>query len=116
MPIGSDRCQPQQRAAATPNGVADGTRRVLLKTTTSTSLLLVLDAGRDQSTAGLPGDADTILTDEAAEPRHRGADRRRHRHRAAEARQQRWPWRRAHEQTPSLAQLVILAVIPTSPY
>ena len=33
-----------------PSGVADGTRRVLLKTTTSTSLLLVLDAWRDQST------------------------------------------------------------------
>jgi hypothetical protein len=33
-----------------PSGVADGTRTVLLKTTTSTSLLLVLDAGRDQST------------------------------------------------------------------
>ena len=33
-----------------PRGVADGTRRVLLKTTTSTSLLLVLDAWRDQST------------------------------------------------------------------
>jgi hypothetical protein len=47
------RQRPLSAAAAgrcNPNGVADDTRTVLLKTTTSTSLLLVPDAWRDQST------------------------------------------------------------------
>jgi hypothetical protein len=46
------RQRPLPAAAAgrcNPSGVADGTRRVLLKTTTSTSLLPVLGAWRDQS-------------------------------------------------------------------
>jgi hypothetical protein len=47
------RQRPLPAAAAgrcNPNGVADDTRTVLLTTTPSTSLLLVLDAWRDQST------------------------------------------------------------------
>jgi hypothetical protein len=46
------RQRPLSAAAAgrcNPSAVADGTRRVLLKATTSTSLLLILDAWRDQS-------------------------------------------------------------------
>jgi hypothetical protein len=47
------RQRPLPAAAAgrrNPSGVADGTTRVLLKAPTATSLLLVLDAWRDQST------------------------------------------------------------------
>jgi hypothetical protein len=47
------RQRPLPAAAAgrcNPNGVADDTRTVLLNTTTSTSLLLVLDPWSDQST------------------------------------------------------------------
>jgi hypothetical protein len=87
-----------------PSGVADGTRTVLLKTTTSTSLLLVLDAWRDQSTRPeylvtptpfrlmkLPNLGIVVPIAAAT-----GIGLLRER-------QLRWPWREAQEQTPLIA-------------
>jgi hypothetical protein len=68
---------------------------------------------RPVDAAGVPGDADAILTDEDAEPRHRGADRRCDFHRAAEGATAALAMEGSAGAGPSsLAQLVILAVIP----